>query len=117
MIFLDTDFLVFSIKNNIDFSKQIKEESPKEELAIVDKTLDELTKLNSLESKIALSLIKIKKFKIIKTKKDKIADDLIIDNLKIGDIVATQDKELKKRVIEKGNKVITIRQKRYIKFD
>ena len=61
-------------------------------------------------------LIEVKKFKVFKTKKDKIVDELILDKVKKKDMVATQDKELKRRLKEKSIKVLTIRQKRYVKF-
>jgi rRNA-processing protein FCF1 len=104
---LDTDFLVNVIKYRIDI-EEIK--SP----CIIDKTIDELEKVNNLNAKAAIKLIKLKKFKIIKTKKDKIVDDLILEKATKEDIVATQDKKLKKRLKEKQIKVITVRQKKYI---
>ncbi len=114
MIILDTDFLINSIKFKIDVISQIKENHPKKEIAIIDKTLDELKNLNSLNSKTAINLIKNKKIKIIKTKKDKIVDDLILEYVKKEDLIATQDKKLKKRLKEKNIEIITIRQKKYI---
>ena len=117
MIILDTDFLVNSIKNKIDINIRIKEEYPKQNIAILDQTIDELEKVNNTNSKTALKLIKLKKFKIIKTKKNKIVDELILDLAKKIDIIATQDKNLKKTLKNKGIRTITIRQKKYIKFE
>jgi rRNA-processing protein FCF1 len=114
MIILDTDFLVNSIKFKIDIISKIKEDFPKKTITIIDKTLDELENLNNLNSKAAIKLIKIKKIKIIKTKKDKIVDNLILEQVKKEDIVATQDRKLKKELKEKNIKTITIRQKKYI---
>ena len=105
---LDTDFLVNVIKYRINI-EEIKNPS------IIDKTIDELKKINNLNSKTAIKLIKLKKFKIIKTKKDKIVDDLILEKVSKEDIVATQDKKLKRLLKEKQIKVITIRRKKYIK--
>jgi|TARA_Y100000310_G_scaffold195762_1_gene195801 rRNA-processing protein FCF1 len=104
---LDTDFLINVIKNKINI-EEIRNPS------IIDKTIDELKKINNSNSKMAIKLIKLKKFKTIKTKKDKIVDDLILENIKKGDLVATQDKNLKKELKGKQIKVITIRQKKYI---
>jgi rRNA-processing protein FCF1 len=105
---LDTDFLINIIKYRIDI-EEIKNPS------IIDKTITELEKVNNLNSKTALKLIKIKKFKIIKTNKDKIVDDLILEKATKQDIVATQDKKLKKQLKEKNIQVITVRQKKYIR--
>jgi rRNA-processing protein FCF1 len=116
MIILDTDFLVHSIKYKVDITTKIKENYPRKTIAIIDQTIDELKKVNNINAKTALKLIKLKKFKMIKTKKDKIVDKLILDLAKKTDIVATQDKNLKKTLKNKGIKTITIRQKKYIKF-
>ena len=115
MIILDTDFLVNSIKYKVDVVSQIKVDYPKEEMAIIDNTLEELKRLNSADSNAAAHLVKLKGLKIIKTKKDKIVDELILEKVKKDDIVCTQDKDLKKRLKEKDIKVITIRQKKYIR--
>ena len=116
MIILDTDFLINAIKSRIDFITEIKENSPKEKIAILDKTLDELKKVNNINSKTALALIKARNIKIIETNKDKSVDELIPENAKSNDIIATQDKELKRKLKFKGIKTITIRQKKYLKF-
>jgi len=104
---LDTDFLINIIKYKINI-EEIKNPT------IIDKTIDELEKVNNPNAKTAIKLIEIKKFKIIKTEKDKIVDKLILGNVKEGDIVATQDRKLKKELKEIGIKVITIRQKKYL---
>ncbi|MBS3172722.1 hypothetical protein J4438_04075 [Candidatus Woesearchaeota archaeon] len=116
MIILDSDFLVNAVKYKIDVIEKIKEEYPELKIAVVDKTLDELKRIDILDSKLALKLIEIKKIEVIKTNKDKIADDLIFDIVKEKDIVATQDKEFKRRLKEKNIKVITIKQKKYIEI-
>lgn len=113
MIILDSDFLINAIKNKVDVVKQIYEEFGNE-ICIVDKTIDELKKIDSLDSRAALKLIDVKKIKILKTTRDKIADELILKIVKNGDIVATQDKEFKKRLNKKGVKVITIKQKKFV---
>lgn len=116
MIILDSDFLVNAVKYKIDVIEKIREEYPELKIAVVDKTLDELKRIDILDSKLALKLIEIKKIDVIKTNKDKIADDLIFDIVKEEDIVATQDKEFKRRLKGKNIKVITIKQKKYIDF-
>jgi rRNA-processing protein FCF1 len=105
---LDTDFLINIIKYKINI-EEIKNPS------IIDKTLDELGSKNTSNAKAAIKLTKLKKFKVIKTKKDKIVDALILEEAKEGDLVATQDKKLKRQLKENNIKTITIRQKKYIK--
>lgn len=116
MIILDTDFLVNAIKNRVDVDEQIRQEYPLMEIVVLDKTLDELKKVNNIDAKAALKLIELKKFKIIKTNKDKIVDNLIIDIAKEKDIVATQDKDFKRKLKKLGIKFITIKHKDYVSF-
>ncbi len=87
---------------------------------VLDKTVSELEKLinkgrlsEKKAAKLALGLIKHKKLGIIETPKNNlIADDEL---LKLhGYAVLTQDKELKRKLKEKGIEVLTIRQKRRI---
>ncbi len=104
---LDTDFLINVIKNKVNIEEITNP-------CIIDKTIEELESIRNSNAKAALKLIEIKKFKVIKTKKDKIVDDLILEEATKEDIVATQDKKLKKQLKEKQIKTITVRQKKYI---
>lgn len=115
MIILDTDFLVNSIKYKVDVISQIIYDYPTEKIGIIDKTIDELKNVNNLNARAAIHLVKLKNLKIIKTKKDKIVDDLILDYVSEGDIVCTQDLRLKRKLKEKNIKVLTIRQKKYVR--
>jgi len=114
-IILDTDFLVNAVKYKIDIDEELKRNLDSTfDIFIIDKTIDELKGINNLNSKIAIKLINFKQYKILKTKKDKIVDELIKDIAKKEDIVATQDKELKRELNKKFIKTISIRQKKYI---
>ena len=88
----------------------------------MDKTIEELKKIveeqkgkNKEAAKIALKLIAIKKINIIKTKSNIKTDDVIRDvAAKDNYIVATQDKDLKRRLINQGASVIVLRQKKVL---
>ncbi len=110
-IILDTDFLLTTIKFRVDIFSEFKRicDFPYT-LYILDKTLEELK--GKKEENLIISLIK-NKVKKVKTKKDKSVDDLLME-LKENFILATQDKELKKRAKKKNLKLITIRQKKYL---
>jgi len=113
-VILDTDFLLSAVKFKVDIFSEFKRicDFPYN-LWILDKTLDELK--GKKEEKLVKSLIK-NKVKVKKTKKDKSVDDLLI-GLKEKFVLATQDKNLKKRAKKKSLKLITIRQKKYLKMD
>jgi len=90
----------------------------KYEIFVVDKTLEELEKLikgnkekDKKAAKLAKQLIKKNKVKIINTQ-GKNVDEIIIKIKDKDTIVATQDKELRKKL--KGD-VIVLRQKKYLK--
>ena len=87
-------------------------------LFIVDKTIGELNNIvdkqkgkEKAAAKLALLLIKNKKVDIIETKEGKVDDIILGLN---GYTVATQDKELKRRLKKKNVETITLRQKRYL---
>ena len=83
-------------------------------LVIIDKTEDELMKFKDKpEAKIALKIIE--DIDRINTDKDYV-DDLILEQIGPGYIVATQDRELKRKVKERGVATITIRQKKHLQL-
>tara|TARA_Y100000310_G_C20669441_1_gene809412 strand:- start:877 stop:1221 length:345 start_codon:yes stop_codon:yes gene_type:complete len=92
------------------------------EFYIIDKTKDELEKLintsklsDSQAAKFALKVLEKKPIKVIKTTKNKLVDDLILEQN--GYIVATVDKELKQKLKKKKIQILTIKQKKYIILD
>lgn len=118
-ILIDTNFLMIPEQFKIDIFKEIDRIiDEKYQIIVVDKTVEELEKLikgnkekEKRAARIALQLIKKYKIKVINTQGDNV-DDIIV-KLKDNDtIVATQDKELRKRL--KGD-VIVLRQKKYLK--
>ena len=68
---------------------------------------------NKLAAKIALQLIKQKHVRVIKTKEGKV-DDLILDLLDEGSILATQDAELRRKAHSKGAQLIVLRSKKHL---
>ncbi len=120
-IILDTNFLMAVSQFKVDIFSEIERIAEfKYEICIIDKTANELKSImengsgnEKTAAKLALSLIRIKGIKKIKTEEG-IVDDLI---LKIADkdtIVATQDMELKRRLKEKDVPLIFLRQKKYL---
>lgn len=109
-IVLDTNFLLIPIKFKVDIFREIERicDFPYK-LHIVDKTIDELK--GKKGERLALQLLEHNKVNIIQTKKDASADDLITDLQLENKVVATQDKDLKKR-----NKpyIITLKQKTHL---
>jgi rRNA-processing protein FCF1 len=120
-IVLDTNFLmsVFELKIDI-FSEFDRILDEKYELFVLEGGLRELEKfINepgfSTRKRVAKSVVdllsKRKDIKTLKSETDYVDDALA--ELQ-GYVIATVDKELKKRVIQKGEKLITIRQSRHL---
>jgi len=124
-ILLDTNFLLIPFQFKVDIFTQIDKISAfKYKISIVDKTLDELNHIikkqkgkNKDAAKIALKLLTVKKIKVIKSDNNLKTDDVILDKaLKNGFIVATQDKDLKRRLINQGCSVIVLKQKKILEI-
>lgn len=114
-IILDTDFIINSIKNHIDIENSIKNLCPyKSRIVVLDKTLEELE--HKPLSNIAKQVIS--KWEILKTKKNKSVDDLILEYVQTdkNTIIATQDRKLKEKLKKGKTALITIRQQKYIVF-
>ncbi len=121
-IILDTNFLMIPFTQKVDiFSEFDRVCQFPFELFIVSKTMDEFENImigqsgkDKLAAKLAKSLIEAKKIKIIDVSKGHV-DDLILEVAKEkGYFVATQDKNLKKRLKESDVPIIFLRQKKYI---
>lgn len=134
-VILDTNFLLSPARIKIDIFKSLKElMNEPHEVVVLDKSIEELNKLADLKKNkmfvdIALKLIKDYNIKVIKTKsflnthklhEFKDADDLIVELVSQDPqkyIVATQDKELKKRLKDLGVRRIIIRKKSFLEFE
>ena len=85
-------------------------------------TLEELKNIikeqkgkNKDAARIALKLISIKDIVVIKTESNQKTDDIILNiALKDDFIVATQDKDLKRKLVNQGCKVIILKQKKIL---
>lgn len=111
-IILDTDFILHSVDGKVDFSEELRRISSfKYKICILDKTLEELK--GKKNEKLALALLK-NKVDIIKTKKDRPVDDLILDLKRKNIIVCTTDKELKEKLKKRNIPVIYLRKRKYL---
>ena len=110
-IVLDTDIVLEAAKNRIDIKVELDRIIDYNyEICVLDKTLEEL-KGKKFE-KLALGLIQ--GFRVIKTSMDKPVDELLLELNDV--IIATQDRELKEKLKNRNIAVITIRQKKFLRF-
>ena len=109
-IVLDTGFLIDAVKFRVDiFSELNRICNFQYEIAIVDKTLDELK--GHKEEKLIKALIQKKDVYILQTNHGKYVDDILVALKQKDLIIETQDKNLKKRL---KVPIIAIRQKKYL---
>ncbi len=122
-IILDTDFLIHCATAKIDYVEELKRILDfNYKVYIIDKTLDELDNIietkkgkAKTDTKLAKAILKANKIPEIKTKKNKIVDDLILEIVdKDNFIVATMDAELKRKLKKLGVSIVVIRQKKYL---
>ena len=110
-VVLDTDFILEALKNRIDVKVELARIIDYNyEICVLDRTIDELK--GKKGEKLALTFIE--SFKVIGTTRDRSVDELLLD---LDDIVvATQDKELKEKLKNRNIAIITIRQKKFLRF-
>ena len=127
-IILDTNFLLIPEQFKVDIFSEIERISNfKYKLLVFDRIINELENIeqsqrrkHSRAAKLALDLIKSKKYKIFikRTDSTKSVDNLILDfAVEEGNcIVATQDFLLKQRLKKNKVQIITLTQKNYLKL-
>ncbi|MBU1201903.1 MAG: hypothetical protein KJ583_00885 [Nanoarchaeota archaeon] len=125
-VILDTNFLLIPGQFKVNVFAEIERvmDVPYH-LCIIDKTVDELKKVivfgntkDRQAAKLGLALVndllKQKSLKRITSSSSESVDDAIVYNSSKKVYVATVDKELKRRVKEKGGSIITLKQKKYL---
>jgi|SRR3989344_7309461 len=109
-IILDTNFLIYCAEYKIDLFTEIDRlcDFPYK-IGVLSRTIEELESLNP--KKLYIIKLFLKKIDVIKSKEHYVDDELA--ELSKNAIIATQDKELKKRC---KSKIIIIRQKSYLEL-
>ena len=124
-IILDTNILMIPGQYKIDIFSEIKRICQFEfELYAIDKSMIELDRIiengkvkDKTAAKISKQLIIQKGVKIIPSEKGHV-DNIILSLAKEDDyVVATLDKELKRRLRTEGIRIITLRKWKYLMFE
>jgi len=122
-VILDTNFLVYCAENKVDYAAGIMEIMTEGyELIVPRQVVQELNDIASDSKKLsdrsaaflALKLLEHNKIKIADVQ-GRIADEAILNLVRIGSIVATLDLELRKKL--KNTRVIVIKGVKKIAFD
>ena len=121
-VILDTNFLLIPEQFGVDIFSEIERlMQNRYELCIFDKTLDELKKIAETGSgkdkraaKLGIAFIATKKMRVLKAEENYVDDAIYKLAEKKGQIVCTQDQELKRKLKAKGVSVITLRKMDYL---
>ncbi len=114
MIIIDTNILL-ELKN-VDIFDHLIDFLKYGEPVVLSSTIEELKNIKNKNAKLALDIIASQPIKIIQTS-EKSADKAILNIVKPGDAVVTNDKKLIKALKEKNIKVIRLRQRKYLVED
>ncbi len=115
-IVIDTNAWIYALSHKV----RILEELAGNEIYILENTVNELLQIaktqrkESVAAKLAVELIKKSKVKIIPHRGK--VDEKLVELAKLGYVVLTQDKELKKKIRDSGGKLACIRQGKYIEL-
>lgn len=122
-VIIDTNFFMVPFQFNVDIIDELEKKLPAYKFIAPSFVIDELygLKHNSkgktrLNAGMALKLAKTSPIEIkdISLLENETVDDALI---RISEVLATNDIELKKRAKEKGISVVYLRQKKYISID
>jgi len=119
---LDTSMLLSIAQFKVDVFEQISRELGKSQFFVIEPVQKELLRLSKqgkklgLQAAIADRLIKLNHAKILKVS-EKNADTALEELGKKGYFIATNDKELRKKIKQKNGRIIFIKQKKLIEVD
>lgn len=113
-ILLDTNFLVAPFQISINLFDEIERLYPLAEVYTIEDAVQEAKSIESGNYKnLVKKFIDTQDIEVLKTQGEGEVDDLLVE-LSDSYLIATNDKELKERILEKGNPVMIIRQKSYL---
>lgn len=113
-ILLDTNFLTAPFQFSFSLFDELERIYPYAEICTIEDAVQEAKSIQQGQYKeLVPQLIKKEDIEVFQTEGEGEVDDLLVE---ISDefIIATNDKELKERILEKGRPVIIIRQKNHL---
>jgi len=122
-VILDTNFIIYCTENKLDYAAEIGNlMNEGYELVVPQQVVDEIEELGKTAKKfsdrtasfLALKILKTNNIKVVSAP-GKYADEAIISIMRIGDIVATLDLELRQKL--KKSRVIVIQGVKKLAFE
>ncbi len=113
-IILDTNFLVAPFQLSISLFEEIERTYPFSEIHTLDDAVEEAKSIESGKyGSLVEKLIDTQEIHVLETEGEGTVDDLLVE-LSDEYIIATNDKELKQRILDRNNPVMIIRSRSYI---
>jgi len=113
-ILLDTNFLTAPFQLSFSMFDELDRLYPEAEVCTIEDAVQEAKSIEQGKYKdLVPQLIEKEDVQVFQTEGDGEVDDLLVE-LSDRFIVATNDRELKERILEKGQPVIIIRQKNHL---
>lgn len=126
-VILDTNFLIYCSENKLDYVTEIMTlMNEGYELVVPAQVIEELNELHKKAVKFSDRTASWLAVQIVEKNKDKIriidgraksGDEAILNLVRMGDVVATLDLELRKKVKALGKRIIVIQSKKKLVFD
>ncbi len=114
---LDTNFLVAPFQFSFPLFEELENLYPFQELYTLKEAVNEAKSIEGGKyKKLVEQLLETQDITVLETEGEGIVDDLLVD---ISDeyVIATNDKELKQRIKDRGRPVIIIRQRNHLEVE
>ena len=109
-VLLDASFVISAVQSKTDILKAILDKVPNAKLAMPVVVFEEVERKGT---KLCVTILEHLRPTLIPTIA-RFGDDAIIEIATTNDYIITLDKELKTRAKEKGIRVLTLRQRKYV---
>jgi len=116
-ILFDTNFLVAPFQLNVSIFEEIDEMFPGNRTFTVDLVVDEAKSIEGGKyGGLVEKLIESEEINVLETEGNGFVDDLLVD-LSDEFLIATNDKELKNRIVDEGRPVMYIRSSSHVRVE
>ncbi len=112
-VILDTNMLLVPYQFGVDIISEIRRIMPEKKIGVLRGTLKELEGIGEKKGVKLAKMIVEKHVDRVFDHEGKV-DDALVEMAERGAVIATNDKELKKRVLEAGGKIVYLRKKRIL---
>ncbi|MEF8880837.1 MAG: PIN domain-containing protein [Candidatus Nanohaloarchaea archaeon] len=115
-ILLDTNFLTAPFQMNISIFEEFEEKYPGCSFYTLDEVMEEAKSIEEGKYRGLIEKLVDGEVEILETEGNGFVDDLLVE-LSDEFLIATNDRELKQRIIEEGNPVAFIRSSSHVKVE